>query len=132
LAYTMITSCGLWSRLWLETRKRGQSFLVMLVDMGSTNQIMERKRTTTLSALGVCSFIRKGDRIMSKLKKWVLGIGIIAMAIIGALVAMTDNDPNTKVEPDKVITEVKEGLEVIKGVDADGADPVAGPEVPVE
>jgi len=69
---------------------------------------------------------------MSKLKKWVLGIGIIAMAIIGALVAMTDNDPNTKVEPDKVITEVKEGLEVIKGVDADGADPVAGPEVPVE
>ena len=69
---------------------------------------------------------------MKNVKKWVLGIGIIAMAIIGALIAMADNDPQTKVEPDKVIAEVKEGLEVIKGVDSDGPDPVAGPEVPVE
>jgi len=71
---------------------------------------------------------------MSKAKKIALGIAIILAAIASAVVAFLDDDPATKVEPGKVVEEVNEGVNEIKGAKED-AKPVgvrSKPTPPIE
>ena len=51
----------------------------------------------------------------TKTKNLVLGIAMILAAIAGAVVYFFDGDPETVVEPKKVIEKVIEGVDVIKG-----------------
>lgn len=55
---------------------------------------------------------------MSTVKKWVLGVAIIIVAIAGVLIAWLDNDPATQPNVPDAIGKIKDGVNVIQQPDA--------------
>ena len=56
------------------------------------------------------------------MKKWIWGIAVIIVAVLSYfIIPLVDNKPETKPDVEAVVDGVKEGIEIIKSDNANGA-----------